>query len=200
MAKTVYPDWVQRYRKKGMTVKKKDNGYYLYRRTSRRVPGKKNPQVVEEYQGVITPEGLVRPKRLILQDDVHCMVKEYGFTKAVLLLCPESWKRVIKDEWNDVLKEEILKESPFSYLSLTYQKKGADSFQCNLTSQYRNLIKRFKELGPECSLHDLDPLKEIYLVRIGSHEILTDINEEQQEVLDKYGLEVADNEIRIRSR
>ena len=36
-----YPDWVQAYRSKGMTVKKKGNSFYLYKRTSRRVPGKK---------------------------------------------------------------------------------------------------------------------------------------------------------------
>lgn len=35
-----YPDWVQKYRIKGTTVKKKGDSYYLYKRTSRRVKGK----------------------------------------------------------------------------------------------------------------------------------------------------------------
>ena len=38
-----YPDWVQKYRIKGTTVKKKGDSYYLYKRTSRRVKGKKYP-------------------------------------------------------------------------------------------------------------------------------------------------------------
>ena len=36
----VYPDWVQKHRTQGTTVKKKGDAYYLYKRTSRRVPGK----------------------------------------------------------------------------------------------------------------------------------------------------------------
>lgn len=44
-----YPDWVQKYRTKGTTVKKKGDSYYLYKRTSRRVKGKKYPQPVDTY-------------------------------------------------------------------------------------------------------------------------------------------------------
>ncbi len=33
-----YPDWVQEQRTRGTTVKKKGDTYYLYKRTSRRVP------------------------------------------------------------------------------------------------------------------------------------------------------------------
>ena len=42
-----YPDWVQAQRTRGTTVKKKGDTYYLYKRTSRRVPGKKYPQPVD---------------------------------------------------------------------------------------------------------------------------------------------------------
>ncbi len=35
-----YPDWVQKHRTNGTTVKKKGDAYYLYKRTSRRVQGK----------------------------------------------------------------------------------------------------------------------------------------------------------------
>ena len=54
-----YPDWVQKYRIKGTTVKKKGDSYYLYKRTSRRVKGKKYPQPVDTYIGIITPEGVI---------------------------------------------------------------------------------------------------------------------------------------------
>lgn len=52
-----YPEWVQKHRVKGTTVKKKGDSYYLYKRTSRRVKGKKYPQPVDTYIGIITPEG-----------------------------------------------------------------------------------------------------------------------------------------------
>ncbi|MCL0201882.1 DUF2452 domain-containing protein [Klebsiella pneumoniae] len=55
-----YPDWVQEQRTRGTTVKKKGDTYYLYKRTSRRVPGKKYPQPVDTYIGIITPEGVIK--------------------------------------------------------------------------------------------------------------------------------------------
>ncbi len=55
-----YPDWVQEQRTRGTTVKKKRDTYYLYKRTSRRVPGKKYPQPVDTYIGIITPEGVIK--------------------------------------------------------------------------------------------------------------------------------------------
>lgn len=77
-----YPDWVQRYRIKGTTVKKKGDSYYLYKRTSRRVKGKKYPQPVDTYIGVITPEGVIQSnKRKVSLTDAE--VWEYGFSKAV---------------------------------------------------------------------------------------------------------------------
>lgn len=55
-----YPDWVQEQRTRGTTVKKKGDTYYLYKRTSRRVPGKKYPQPVDTYIGIITQEGVIK--------------------------------------------------------------------------------------------------------------------------------------------
>ncbi|MDR1135792.1 MAG: hypothetical protein LBL49_06395 [Clostridiales Family XIII bacterium] len=38
-----YPDWVNAFKVKGTSVKKVGNEYYLYKSTSKRVPGKKYP-------------------------------------------------------------------------------------------------------------------------------------------------------------
>ena len=71
-----YPDWVQKHRTKGTTVKKRGDSYYLYKRTSRRVKGKKYPQPVDTYIGVITPEGVIQSnKRKVDLTDA-----EYGNT------------------------------------------------------------------------------------------------------------------------
>ena len=75
-----YPDWVQKHRTKGTTVKKRGDSYYLYKRTSRRVKGKKYPQPVDTYIGVITPEGVIQSnKRKVDLTDAE--VWEYGFQK-----------------------------------------------------------------------------------------------------------------------
>ena len=86
-----YPEWVQVHRKKGTTVKKKGDAYYLYKRTSKRVPGKKYPQPVDTYIGLITPDGVIEShKRKISLTDIE--VWEYGYSKAVFDLCPSDWK------------------------------------------------------------------------------------------------------------
>ena len=74
-----YPDWVQRYRIKGTTVKKKGDSYYLYKRTSRRVKGKKYPQPVDTYIGVITPEGVIESnKRKVSLTDAEVCARMIG--------------------------------------------------------------------------------------------------------------------------
>ena len=58
MSNKVYPDWVQQQKPSGTTVKKVGNNYYLYKHSSKRVPGKKNPVPVDTYIGKITPNGI----------------------------------------------------------------------------------------------------------------------------------------------
>lgn len=112
-----YPEWVQKFRKKGTTIKKRGDIYYLYNRTSRRVPGKKYPQPVDTYVGIITPDGVVRSdkKKVSLTDAV---VKEFGFSRAMETLCPQGWKEPLGDGWRDVLDYIIEKESEESYIPM----------------------------------------------------------------------------------
>ena len=79
----VYPEWVQVYRTRGNTVKKKGDSYYLYKRTSKRIPGKKYPQPVDTYIGVITPEGVVESDRKQI-DVTDISVREFGFSRVIL--------------------------------------------------------------------------------------------------------------------
>ena len=116
-----YPDWVQAQRTRGTTVKKKGDTYYLYKRTSRRVPGKKYPQPVDTYIGIITPEGVIKSeKKKISLTGIE--VKEYGFSKAVWQLCPEGWKKPLGDEWEEVLS--IILAQRIYQLYLPYHQEG----------------------------------------------------------------------------
>lgn len=97
-----YPEWVQKQRKTGTTVKEKGGKYYLYKRTSRRVPGKKYPQPVDTYIGVITPEGVIESgRRKVTVTDIE--VLEYGFSESVIQLCPEDWKKAVGEDWEEFL-------------------------------------------------------------------------------------------------
>ena len=131
-----YPDWVQEYRTRGTTVKKKGEKYYLYKRTSRRVPGKKYPQPVDTYIGVITPEGVQKSdkKKVTLTD---ASVKEFGFSRAVEALCPQSWKEPLGKAWQEVLDFIILKESAESYVAI--ERGIAESLDPHIPVSYTHL-------------------------------------------------------------
>ncbi len=186
----VYPDWVQEYRTKGTTVKKRGETYYLYKRTSRRVPGKKYPQPVDTYIGVITPEGVVKSnkKKVTLTD---AAVKEFGFSRAVEILCPQSWKEPLGKEWRNVLDFILLKESAESYISAEREVAEALDPHIQYGAQKGSLIRRMqKESGAD--LKDLKSLSTIYLIYMDGNKIISRISEEQKEVLNRYhiGLEV----------
>lgn len=182
-----YPDWVQKYRTQGKTVKKKGDAYYLYKRTSKRVPGKKYPQPVDTYIGIITPEGIVESKKKkISMTDIE--VWEYGFSKAVMDLCPEGWKQPLGDDWEDVLRIIICDWSERSWL----KKEGIrnkDDFRCQFNAQAGSLSRRiFKE--HKIDIKDLYPLKEIYLVIMGKEKAISKIGPEQQILINRLGLEL----------
>ena len=184
----IYPEWVQKYRARGMTVKKKGDAYYLYKRTSKRVPGKKYPQPVDTYVGLITPEGIIESgKKKVTLSNVE--VREYGFTKAVQELCPAEWKNPLGTDWEDVLNIILLKQSPESYLKDRTDLKTEDDFHYQFAAQTASLSRRlFKTHG--MSFNELEALKTIYLVRIGGNEVVSAISSAQQQILDVLGLKL----------
>jgi len=188
MVQKVYPDWVQAHKKRGTTIKKVGSNYYLYKHTSKRVPGKKYPQPVDTYIGVITPDGVVesRKKKLSLTD---VEVKEYGFSKALWLLCPQSWKNPLGDDWEDILAIITLKWSPKSYLLKERNIKKEEDFRYQFGAQMASLSRRiYKEHGVDVSeLHELD---DIYLVYLENEVVVSRIDDTRQLVLEKLGVNI----------
>ena len=181
-----YPEWVQKHRVRGTTIKKKGNSYYLYKRTSKRVPGKKYPQPVDTYIGLITPEGVVySDKKKVTLSNIE--VREYGFTKAIQDLCPDGWKKPLGEDWNDVLSIIILKWSPESFLKDTPTLKTENDFHYQFAVQSASLSRRiYKEYGID--LKELEILKTIYLVRIEKNSAISVISPAQQEIIDRLGM------------
>jgi hypothetical protein len=170
-----------------MTVKKKGDAYYLYKRTSKRVPGKKYPQPVDTYVGIITPEGVLESKKKKVELS-NIEVWEYGFSKAILELCPEGWKKPLGDEWEDVLRLIICGWSDASYLHRE-KLKDKDGFRCQFNVQASSLSRRiWKE--HEVDIKELSSLKKIYLLKIGKENVLSKIGPEQEEILIRLGLKL----------
>lgn len=180
----IYPDWVQEYRTRGTTVKKKGDKYYLYKRTSRRVPGKKYPQPVDTYIGVLTPEGVLRSdKKKVTLTDVS--VKEFGFSRAVEVLCPQSWKEPLGKAWQEVLDFIILKESAESYIAIERGTGEALEPHIQYGAQKSSLIRRMqKESGAD--MKDLKHLSTIYLIYMDGNKIVSKISDGQQEILERF--------------
>jgi len=183
----IYPDWVQAYRTRGKTVKKKGDSYYLYKRTSRRVPGKKYPQPVDTYVGVITPNGVITSnKKKITMTEIE--VWEFGFSKAVWDLCPEGWKKPLGNEWEDILKIILAEWSAQSYLCREGVKKR-EEFRFQFGAQAASLSRRiFKEHGTD--IKELEPLKGVYLVVMGKEKAISKLRPEHQLLVDRLGLEM----------
>ena len=72
-----YPDWVLKYKTKGIYIKKTKSGYALYRGHSERIEGKKYPVLkCDEYLGVVTEEDGLIPSRPPVKP--RLLVRTYG--------------------------------------------------------------------------------------------------------------------------
>ena len=189
MTEKRYPDWVQEQRTRGTTVKKKGDTYYLYKRTSRRVPGKKYPQPVDTYIGIITPEGVLKSEKKKISIG-GTEVKEYGFSKAVWQLCPEGWKKPLGNDWEDVLSLILWKWSPETYLLKERTLKTERDFHYQFPAQASSLSRRlYKEYG--VGLEKLQILKSVYLLYFEKEKVVSKIDPEQEELLEKIGVELS---------
>lgn len=181
-----YPDWVQKQRRVGTTVKEKGGKYYLYKRTSRRLPGKKYPQPVDTYIGVITPEGVIESaRRIVSVTDIE--VYEYGFSQSVFQKCPESWKQAIGKEWEEYLKIIIEGHSPNTYLAKEGLIRKQEEYHHNYGAQIASLNRRMRfESGTD--LNELLFLRDIYLIYLEKEPVVSHIRQEQKAFLEKHGI------------
>ncbi|MGL4696911.1 hypothetical protein [Enterococcus larvae] len=183
MSEKIYPEWVQAQKTKGTTVKKVGQNYYLYKHTSKRVPGKKYPQPVDTYIGVITPDGIIRSgKKKFAITEVE--VKEYGFSKAVWELCPQNWKKPLDDDWKDILAIIIMKWSPNSYISKELLIRKEEEFHYQFAAQMASLSRKiYKEYG--VTMEELHHLDDIFLVYLEKETVVSKISEDQRKLLEK---------------
>lgn len=179
-----YPDWVNQHKKKGTSVKKVGESYYLYSNTSKYVKGKKYPQPIQHFIGVITKEGVVEThKKKVSLSDIE--VYEYGFTFCLLNLCDEKWKKNLKDEWYDVLCNIIISYSDNSHILHDSTFFDASLLHHNILGQEEKLLK-----ATGLDIDELLILKNIYAVYIDHKMIISKISIQQQAVLDKYQIKL----------
>ena len=179
-----YPDWVNAFKEKGTSVKKVGNEYYLYHFTSKRIPGKKYPQPIYEYIGIITKEGVIRTNvRKISTDRVR--VYEYGMSYALQSLLPETF--LINSHDKETLLFAFLHivkhVSPKSYLLRNTELPTLSELHINLSMQ----IKRYERLAG-IAIEELRPLSELYLVETRECDMLSEVTSEMREIFTRLGV------------
>ena len=181
-----YPDWVNAFKEKGTSVKKVGNEYYLYHSTSKRVPGKKYPQPVQAYIGIITREGVIKTHvRKISTDRVK--VYEYGMSFVLQALLPEAF--LINSHDKETLRFAFLHivkhVSPKSYLLRNMDLPSLSDLHINLNVQR----KRYERLTG-IAIEDLRPLSELYLVETKECDMLSEVTSEMSEILARLGVKI----------
>lgn len=79
-----YPDWAEKYRGKGRTIRKVRDGYGLYECTSVYVPGLKYPKSVQKYLGMITEKDGFIPKKNTVSLSASSVSLEYGLSHFII--------------------------------------------------------------------------------------------------------------------
>lgn len=81
------PDFAKPYKTKGYDVRLVRNRYQRYKISSKRVPGKKYPVLVQEYLGTIDPvKGFIpkQPKTAAAQNSANVNLVEYGLSDFII--------------------------------------------------------------------------------------------------------------------
>ena len=139
---------------------------------------------------MITPDGVIENnRRKVTITDIE--VYEYGFSKAVIQLCPEGWKRAIREDWEDYLKIIITEHSNRSYLFREGTIKKKEDYHHSYGVQVAALVRRMR-LEQGTDLNELAQLKDIYLVYLEKEPVVSRICESHREILEKYGIRLGE--------
>ena len=87
------PDWVKKYKKKGVEIRVSGNRYYAYEMTSRWNREKKRAdKITGQYLGVATHDGIVTPRSMGLVRSDY----EYGNIALLIGMAEETILPVLK--------------------------------------------------------------------------------------------------------
>lgn len=182
------PEWVLEHKKKGTVIKKIGDVWSLYSNTSEWDKEKKRPKAVQKYLGKITPEGLsVKADICVGMSGIR--VREIGFTKAVMSLIPSSFLSSLgsKERGEKMVKVLVTKLSPNSACKDEIEREGID--EKNLRFSLSHQLQKLEDALP-VPLSELEILKEIYLLRIGDLEVISEVTVDHKELLDRIGVDL----------
>ena len=195
-----YPDYVKKYRPKGTIVKKVNDTYYAYYATSKRIPEKKYPvQVIKGLAGRIDEHGFHELSRALV-DTKRVVIRECGFTNFLLKFEDEYVSRrregTVKERRN-LYRSMIVYLSNNSYLNdepgtrVYSVPEMIEKFHVGIPNQVTAISKICEQ-----DLKELEPLKYICSVTMGSRRFESELTESQVELLERIGLR--EDDVRLR--
>ena len=101
-----YPEWAEKYRGKGRTIRKVRDGFGLYECTSVYVKGQKNPKSVQKYLGMITEKDGFIPKKHSVSSRRQYI--EYGLSHFIMLNFKRELARSLNSGSVEVMKLGII--------------------------------------------------------------------------------------------
>lgn len=185
------PEYAKPYIGKSMFVRiHDDDSCYLYKKTSRRIPGHKNPVPVEKYVGKITRSDGLIPSTHRLIDTSAIRVAEYGWSQTLQQIATDSWKRAVGNDWEEVLSAIIIDTSPLSYLRSDITTPFPVETLAKVKAQRNSLFRRLKD-ELKIEKDDLEPLKTLFMLDYGNNcRMLSEINETQRAILDRLHIQI----------
>lgn len=151
------PRWVLKYKEKNKEIKKIGSNYYLYERSSTWDPQKKIAKKVSgKYLGVITPDGLIKPKHeRIIESMKNITVKEFGATWFILENnkdITELLKTIYPDAWREIFVFSLFRllyNSPIKNIFDHYSTSFISETIINAHLSPKRIGKLLGELGIE---------------------------------------------------
>ena len=206
-----YPDWVKKYKTKGLYVVKRANGSYsLYKGHSERVEGKNYPVLkCDEYIGTITEENGLIPYNPTIKGIVK--VYEYGLWALYDKVC--GILRSVANHHN--MDEEVLFRRAFLKVTenednLGYERQWISVQDKSIASLRELTIKEsevVKRLAIQLNSKLNDTLKEdasliinlcksLYVVHVNGKYVLSEMPKDLDSYLEKYGITISFKEVK----
>lgn len=196
----VYPDWAEKYRGKGRTLRKVRDGYGLYQCTSEYVKGQKYPRSVQTYLGMITEKDGFIPKRSVTMPDAFL---EYGLSHFIMANFKRDLERSSYDCSPEVLHLGIIYylfgDVNDTFIRSTYLSHGMEEeliqrFEKGISSRRLKTISNKIESSLKTAIpdesHRLILTKLLFLSVIGSDSQPESVlyPKEVKEIAERYGL------------
>lgn len=201
MTKANYPEWVMKYKSKGVYINKVGNTYYLYRAHSVYVKEtKKVRRVSDGYIGRVTEKDGFIPTKDKVQGDIF--VYEYG----LFIFLSSLLKDVYKSLNNNSDKDSILALAIMTFLDYNsyydcglfhiYKKSKIECFDRTTIISESMRICRMLDHFIQTRVDDNDwaylktALTSIHLVKVNNKLYISSYSDKLKCMLDKYHVEV----------